>query len=77
VGIAQGQFPVQDILANFRKNKVKATLVAPTSSIRWPRPAWCSALWMQSTMVFGAKDAVEKALDARDGVGPSLLTNNP
>jgi hypothetical protein len=26
-------------------------------------------------MVFGGKDAVEKALDARDGVSPSLLTN--
>jgi hypothetical protein len=28
-----------------------------------------------STMVFGALDAVKKALDARDGVAPSLLTN--
>jgi hypothetical protein len=30
-----------------------------------------------STMVFGSKDAVDKALDARDGVSPSLLTNGP
>jgi len=29
----------------------------------------------ESTMVFGAKDAVTKALDARDGVQPSMLTN--
>jgi hypothetical protein len=28
-------------------------------------------------MVFGDNDAVEKALDARDGVTPSLLTNTP
>jgi hypothetical protein len=28
-----------------------------------------------STMVFGDNDAVDKALDARDGVSPSLLTN--
>src|SRR5580658_7965594 len=27
VGVAQGQFPIQDILANFRKQKVKPTLV--------------------------------------------------
>jgi hypothetical protein len=27
VGIAQGQFPVQDVLANFKKKKVKATTV--------------------------------------------------
>ena len=27
VGIAQGQFPTQDILANFRKQKVRPTLV--------------------------------------------------
>jgi hypothetical protein len=26
-------------------------------------------------MVFGAKDAVDKALDARDGVEPNMLTN--
>jgi hypothetical protein len=30
-----------------------------------------------STMVFGSRDAVEKALDARDGVSQSLLNNSP
>ena len=30
-----------------------------------------------STMVFGQKDAVTKALDARDGMAQSLLTNGP
>jgi len=29
-----------------------------------------------STMVFGEKEAVEKALDARDGIVPSMLSNN-
>jgi hypothetical protein len=28
-----------------------------------------------STMIFGSKDSVTKALDARDGMAPSLLTN--
>jgi hypothetical protein len=46
VGVAQGQFPMQDILANFRKQKVKPALVRTTRSIRWPRREWCSALWM-------------------------------
>jgi hypothetical protein len=30
-----------------------------------------------STMVFGDKEAVTKALDARDGITPNLLTNGP
>jgi len=30
-----------------------------------------------STMVFGYKEAVTKALDARDGITPNLLTNGP
>jgi hypothetical protein len=30
-----------------------------------------------STMVFGDKEAVEKTLDARDGVEPNVLTNAP
>ena len=44
VGIAQGQFSLQDIMANFKKNKVKAN---PRShqqrSIHWLRPAWLYA----------------------------------
>ena len=43
VGIAQGQFDVQDIMANFRKQKTQPSSSAPIAFIRWPRPAWCFA----------------------------------
>jgi hypothetical protein len=75
VGVAQGQFPVQDILANFRKNKVKPTLVRTNKVYPLAKTGMVLCFVDASTMVFGSKDAVEKALDARDGVEPSLLTN--
>ncbi len=44
VGVAQGQFDVQDIVANFRKQRLKGTFSAPTAFIRLPKPAWSLAL---------------------------------
>jgi hypothetical protein len=76
VGIAQGQFPIQDILANFRKNKVKPTLIRTNKVYPLAKTGMVLCFVDASTMVFGAKDAVQKALDARDGVEPSMLTNN-
>jgi hypothetical protein len=77
VGIAQGQFPVQDVLANFRKQKVKATVVR-TSRIYPLGSSGMSVTFLdESTMVFGGLSAVRQALDARDGVAPSVLTNGP
>ncbi len=76
VGIAQGQFPEQDILANFRKNKVKPTLVRTNKVYPLAKTGMVLCFVDASTMVFGDKSAVEKALDARDGVTASLLTNN-
>ena len=76
VGIAQGQFPEQDILANFRKNKVKPTLVRTNKIYPLAKTGMVLCFVDASTMIFGGKDAVTKALDARDGVEPSLLTNN-
>jgi hypothetical protein len=75
VGIAQGQFDVQDILANFRKQKLKATLVRTNSLYPMTKTGMMLCFVDPSTMVFGSKDAVTKALDARDGISPSLLTN--
>jgi hypothetical protein len=75
VGIAQGQFDTADILANFRKQKVKATLVRTNKVYPLAKTGMVLCFVDQSTMVFGGTDAVKKALDARDGVGPSLLTN--
>ena len=77
MGIAQGQFPVQDVLANFRKQKVKATVVR-TSRIYPLGNSGMSVVFLdESTMIFGGLSAVRQALDARDGVAPNLLTNAP
>ena len=76
VGIAQGQFPEQDILANFRTNKVRATLVRTNRVYPLQKTGMVLCFVDASTMVFGSKDAVTKALDARDGVSPNMLTNN-
>ncbi len=75
VGIAQGQFDEQDILANFRKQKVKYTLVRTNKIYPLAKTGMVLCFVDASTMVFGSQDAVKKALDARDGVAPSLLTN--
>ena len=75
VGIAQGQFSLQEILANFRKAKVKATLVRTNKVYPLAKTGMVVCFVDPSTMVFGGKEAVEKALDARDGMTPSLLSN--
>jgi hypothetical protein len=75
VGIAQGQFSVTDIVANFRKQKVKATLVRTNKLYPLAKTGMVVCFVDASTMVFGDPEAVGKALDARDGVAPSLLNN--
>jgi hypothetical protein len=75
VGIAQGQFPVEDVLANFRKQKVKATVVR-TSKIYPMGKSGMSVVFLdESTMIFGGVQALKEVLDVRDGLQPSLLTN--
>jgi hypothetical protein len=75
VGIAQGQFSLPDILANFRKQKVKPTLVRTNKLYPLAKTGMVVCFVDPSTMVFGDPDAVRKSLDARDGITPSLLNN--
>ena len=77
VGVAQGQFSVTDITTNFRKQQLKSKLVR-TNRV-WPlaKTGMVVCFVDPSTMVFGDEDAVNKALDARDGLAPNLLTNGP
>ncbi len=77
VGIAQGQFSLPDILANFKKQKLKATLIRTNKLYPLARTGMMVCFVDPSTMVFGGKEAIEKALDARDGVSQSLLNNQP
>ena len=77
VGIAQGQFAVQDIVASFRKQKLKPTLIRTNKVYPLVKTGMVACFVDASTMIFGTPDAVRAALDARDGVAPSLLTNAP
>ncbi|HEY1647832.1 MAG TPA: hypothetical protein VGF96_07610 [Terracidiphilus sp.] len=76
VGIAQGQFPTQDILASFRKQKLKPAMVRANSIYPMTKAGMVLCFVDPSTMIFGDKDAVTKALDARDGLIPNLLSNS-
>ncbi len=75
VGIAQGQFSVDDVLASFRKQKIKPMMVRTNSIYPMTKAGMVLCFVDPSTMVFGDKDAVTKALDARDGMIQSLLSN--
>jgi hypothetical protein len=75
VGIAQGQFSVADILANFKKNKVKVTLYRTNKLYPMGSSGMLVTFLNPTTMIFGSSDALKPALDARDGLAPNLLTN--
>ncbi len=75
VGIAQGQFDVQDIMANFRKQKVQGKLVRTNRVYPLARTGMVLCFVDPSTMIFGSMEAVRAALDVRDGFAPGLLTN--
>jgi hypothetical protein len=76
VGIAQGQFHTRELLANFTKQKTKP-IVLRNNSIYPMGSAGMSVVFLnQTTMVFGDKDAVKAALDARDGITPNFLANS-
>jgi len=77
VGIAQGQFPVPEMLAGFRKQKIKATLIRTNKVYPLARTGMVLCFVDTSTMVFGDPEAVKAALDAHDSAAPSLLTNAP
>lgn len=76
VGIAQGQFSYDEIIANFRKQKMRATLVRTNKIYPMTRSGMVLCFIDPSTMLFGSKESVTAALDARDGMHQSLLSNN-
>ncbi len=77
VGIAQGQFSVDDMVANFRKNRIKPTVIRTNRIFPMGKTGMVLCFIDPSTMVFGSSDAVKQALDVRDGTGASMLTNGP
>lgn len=76
VGIAQGQFQTRAILANFAKNKTKPYVLRNNSVYPMGANGMSVVFLNQTTMVFGDKEAVKIALDARDGIISNLLSNS-
>lgn len=76
MGVAQGQFQVSDIVAAFQKKKVKPVMIR--TNRLWPMGSsgMLVTFLNPTTMLFGSKDALQPALDCRDGLAPSFLTNN-
>jgi len=75
IGIAQGQFPVQDIVANFKKKGVKPSVIRTNKIYPMAKTGMVLCFVDQSTMIFGGSDAMKAALDSRDGNTQSLLNN--
>lgn len=76
LGIAQGQFAVDDILATFKKKGIKPKMVRTNKIYPMGKTGMMLCFVDESTMVFGEMDAVKASLDARDGNTPTLLSNS-
>lgn len=76
LGVAQGQFNTQAILAKFAKDKVKPKMLRNNAIYPMGSGGMSVAFLNQTTMVFGDRDAIKAALDARDGLEPNLLQNS-
>jgi hypothetical protein len=75
VGIAQGQFHTHDILASFTKSKTKPVILRNNSIYPMGTSGMSVVFLNQTTMVFGEREAVRAALDARDGITSNFLSN--
>jgi hypothetical protein len=76
VGIAQGQFHTREIMANFAKNKTKPFVIRNNNVYPMGSNGMSVVFLNQTTMVFGDKEAVKEAMDARDGMVPDFLANS-
>jgi hypothetical protein len=75
LGIAQGQFDTQSILAGFKKKNIKPQVVRTNKIYPMGKTGMMLSFLDQSTMIFGGLDAIKASLDARDGNTQSLLSN--
>jgi hypothetical protein len=76
VGVAQGQFSLEDIMANFKKRKVKPLAYRENKVYPMGQSGMQVVFLNPTTMVFGQTDSLKAALDARDGMQPSFLNNH-
>ncbi|MBS1821220.1 MAG: hypothetical protein JST61_04495 [Acidobacteria bacterium] len=75
VGIAQGQFHTREIMANFVKSKTKPVALRNNNIYPMGQNGMSVAFLNQTTMVFGDRESVKAALDARDGLAQNFLAN--
>jgi hypothetical protein len=76
VGIAQGQFHTREIMANLAKAKTKPVIIRNNSIYPMGTSGLDVVFLNQTTMVFGDKDAIRAAVDARDGFAPNFMTDS-
>ncbi|MGI4831068.1 MAG: hypothetical protein ACRYFU_23190 [Janthinobacterium lividum] len=76
VGVAQGQFQTQSVMAYFAKNKIKPVVIRNNSIYPMGAAGMSVAFLNQTTMVFGDREAVKAALEARDGLAANMLQNS-
>jgi len=76
VGIAQGQFHTREILANFAKTKTKPEIVRNNNIYPMGSSGFGVVFLNQGTMLFGDRDSIHAAIDARDGFAPNILSNS-
>jgi hypothetical protein len=77
VGIAQGQFSLPDIMASFKKKKIKPKMIRANELYPMGASGMTVVFLNPTTMIFGSTDALQSALDARDGLAQNFLTNHP
>lgn len=76
VGLAQGQFQLSDIMANFQKRKIKPMMIRNNKLYPMGASGMLVTFLNPTTMLFGSTDALRPALESRDGLAPSFQTNN-
>ena len=76
VGIAQGQFNLDAIKANWLKKKTKYTKVRTNRVYPMGASGMAVTFLNGTTMLFGSSEAVKDALDTRDGLTGSMLENS-
>jgi hypothetical protein len=75
VGVAQGQFHTSDIMANFTKTKTKPIVIRNNSIYPMGATGLSVVFLNQGTMLFGDKESIRAAVDARDGFAQNILCN--
>jgi hypothetical protein len=76
LGVAQGQFETSEIMAHFAKDKTKPVAYRQNQIYPMGSAGMSIVFLNQTTMIFGDRDAVKAALDARDGLQPNFLQNS-